>query len=392
MFEVQRSDDVPAAVVLARMEAARNQLTAAKSVGDAKQVADGAAAIVEWLRRQSQVGLEIVNDAQLLKLQAEKRMGEFLRQPGAVKTNPGSHKASYTENTKPPAYSDLGLKRASAQQFRAVADVPDQQLQEMAEKATKAGRELTRKSVLKAAAKARPRRPDPKPQPKPAEMTDLLNVITTGDARELAKLIPDESVTLCFTDPVYERIEDYEWLAKECERVLVPGGSLIAQCGNMRRFEAECAMRRSALTYTDLLAEVYPYALCPIFPLRIQIGWKPYLWFTKGSRLERDGDWVMNRVHSKGKHAAAAAKSILEWGDSEDFSGGVLEKLCRPGEIIWDPFTGSGTVPVVAKRMGLPFIAFEIDAARAEEARNRVTDTPRNEVVTQPALWGGVTE
>ena len=32
-----------------------------------------------------------------------------------------------------------------------------------------------------------------------------LNTIITGDARELAKAIPDESVDLIFTDPVYDR-------------------------------------------------------------------------------------------------------------------------------------------------------------------------------------------
>jgi DNA modification methylase len=33
--------------------------------------------------------------------------------------------------------------------------------------------------------------------------------IYTGDARELSRAIPDESVDLIFTDPVYDRIEDY---------------------------------------------------------------------------------------------------------------------------------------------------------------------------------------
>ena len=40
-----------------------------------------------------------------------------------------------------------------------------------------------------------------------------LDRIITGDARELAKAIPDESVDLIFTDPVYDRIDDYRWLA-----------------------------------------------------------------------------------------------------------------------------------------------------------------------------------
>jgi hypothetical protein len=38
------------------------------------------------------------------------------------------------------------------------------------------------------------------------------NGIYCGDARELAKAIPDESVDLIFTDPIYDRIDDYRWL------------------------------------------------------------------------------------------------------------------------------------------------------------------------------------
>lgn len=362
--------------ILQRMEAARTQLEAAKTIGDAKQVADAAAAVCEWLRRQRDVGLEIVNDGMLLQLQAERRMGEFLRRPGAVKTTGGPER-SYSEDTvSPPTYTNLGIKRVAAQQYRQVAEVPAETLEDLAEKATRRGQPFTRKSVLKVAQRLRP-----KPPPASAEETTegpvaRGSVILTGDARELAKQLPDASVAVCFCDPVYKNVADYEWLARECERVLIPGGNLVAQCGNMGRFDCEVAMRRSGLQYVDLLAEVYPYALCPLFPLRVQIGWKPYLWFSKGPRL---GEWMMNRVHAGGKHCAETSKELHPWGDSEQFAAGVLEKLCRPGELVWDPFTGSGTVPAVAKRLGLPFIAFEIDADAAELARQRVAGTLKAE-------------
>lgn len=53
------------------------------------------------------------------------------------------------------------------------------------------------------------------------------NGIYTGDARELAKAIPDESVDLIFTDPVYDRIEDYAWLAETAARVLKPDSACL---------------------------------------------------------------------------------------------------------------------------------------------------------------------
>jgi len=209
----------------------------------------------------------------------------------------------------------------------------------------------------------------------------------------------DHSIAVCFADPVYENIADYEWLARECERVLIPGGSVIAQVGNVRRFEAECAMRASGLSWVDLLVEVYPFALCPLHHIRVQVGFKPYLWLSNGPRADMKGrnliaptytgdnsGWLMNRVHAKGKRSSDASKDLHEWGDAEDFACGLLERLCAPGDVVWDPFAGSGLVPVVAKRLGLPFVASEIDPAKAQAGRDRLCDVRRRETVTQGAL------
>ena len=54
-----------------------------------------------------------------------------------------------------------------------------------------------------------------------------LNQIITGDSRLLAQSIPDESVDMIFTDPVYENIEDYAWLAETAARILKPNRALV---------------------------------------------------------------------------------------------------------------------------------------------------------------------
>lgn len=55
----------------------------------------------------------------------------------------------------------------------------------------------------------------------------MLNKIMVGDARKLSAAIPDESVDLVFTDPVYDRIDDYKWLAREAKRVLKPNSAAL---------------------------------------------------------------------------------------------------------------------------------------------------------------------
>jgi DNA modification methylase len=361
----------PEEKAVALMSAARQQLAQAVTVNDAKRVADYAAGLCEVLRRQAEVGLEIVNDGLLLRLQAEGRMGEFLRPDGPVKTTPGRISCQ-ADTICPLTYRELGLDRKAAQRYREVATVPADLLRQLAAEATQRKQELTREAVLKAAKKLRPPAPkhDHEPPPAaPAIPAHFANQIITGDARQLAAQLPDGSVSLCFCDPIYANTDDYEWLARECERVLRPGGSVIAQVGNTHRYDAETAMRASGLTWVDLLAEVYPFAICRLFKAKTFCGWKPYLWFSLGPRTS---PWVMNRLAVGGKTYADPAKEIHPWGDSEQFAAGTIGKLCGPGEVVWDPFTGSGTVPLVCKQLGLPFVAFEIDPDAAAAARDRI--------------------
>jgi DNA modification methylase len=54
----------------------------------------------------------------------------------------------------------------------------------------------------------------------------------------------------------------------------------------------------------------------------------------------------------------------------------ILERIIRlstaPGDLVLDPFAGSGTTPAVAKRLGRPCIAFEKDPGYAATANARV--------------------
>jgi hypothetical protein len=139
------------AQVVAQIEVARDALARARSFGQVKQVADGAAAIVEWLRRQQSVSLEVSNDARLLGLEAERRMGEFLKQPGAVAGDGRPKKPSGSLTVSPPTLNELGLNREAARVYRQVATVPVETMRDLAQKATAAGQELTQAAVLKAA-------------------------------------------------------------------------------------------------------------------------------------------------------------------------------------------------------------------------------------------------
>ena len=64
-----------------------------------------------------------------------------------------------------------------------------------------------------------------------------LNTVIQGDSRELAKSIPDESVDLIFTDPVYENIDDYAWLSETAQRILKPNSACLVFCANRKLYK-----------------------------------------------------------------------------------------------------------------------------------------------------------
>jgi DNA modification methylase len=202
------------------------------------------------------------------------------------------------------------------------------------------------------------------------------NAIVTGDARELARRIPDESVDLIFTDPIYWEVEDYGWLAGLAARVLRDGGSVVAQAGIEYRFEAETAMRQiEGLTPRPLLAEVFPGATFQMWKHRTFAGWKPYIWLTKGRNLR----WVFDRFHGGGTN-----KGHHQWQDSERFYVEYIHRFTDEGGIVLEPFTGSGTTPAVCSYLRRNYIAFEIDPVTAERARERVQNTQPPLFVPEP--------
>lgn len=193
----------------------------------------------------------------------------------------------------------------------------------------------------------------------------LENGIYTGDARELAKAIPDESVDLIFCDPVYQNIDDYRWLAETAARVLRNGGNCIVQIAHEYMPLVLEAMM-PALSWVWPLAERLDGANARIWGKRIFVAYKPWLWFSKNSRM---GKWVRDLGQS------AYSKRYHRWGDGTGFMFPYIRALCSRAEIVLDPFTGGGTVPAVCKRLGRKYLAFEIDPDVAEAARERVRMT-----------------
>ena len=205
-----------------------------------------------------------------------------------------------------------------------------------------------------------------------------LNRIYTGDAKELALAIPDNSIDLIFTDPVYDRIDDYRWLAETAARVLKDDKACLAFCGIGYLPETLLAMSIQGLSYRWrlLIRPVYSKE----FHGRLCVMTQECLWYEKGCSHLRRSLFEYNYSTHKGFYDVDGAN----WGKGLDTLLRYVEVFTEPDAIILDPFTGSGTVPAVCKMLGRNYLAFEIDPATAELARERVANTQPPLFVCEP--------
>mgnify|MGYP001562333045 CR=1 FL=1 len=197
------------------------------------------------------------------------------------------------------------------------------------------------------------------------------NTVVTGDCRQLVGALPDASVDLILCDPVYNEVWQYAWLVVVGERLLRPCGSIIAECGSIHRFAAECAMHEAAqgtrLIHRPILNELFTGGFTYIHMHRTHRACNHMLWFEAdgirpGRGCPRTAFW------------GSKDKSRHVWGDGERSFAQLVEWFTQPGDTVLDPFAGGATVPAVCRARGRNVIGFEINPESACAGRARMRD------------------
>jgi len=192
-----------------------------------------------------------------------------------------------------------------------------------------------------------------------------LDNVYCGDSFELMDGIPDNSIDLILTDPIYWNFDDYKRLAIHAGRILKDGGAVLAQVGEKFWFDAEVAFRsESKLDHLPPVIEVYYFSTRAFHmgPTKISSGYVPYVFAMNGLRKVT----VMDRFFGK------RDKTYHKWGDGTTFSKQYVDVLTPEDGIVFDPFCGGGTVAAAAKMMNRSFLAFDIDPLAVESTNRRL--------------------
>lgn len=200
--------------------------------------------------------------------------------------------------------------------------------------------------------------------------------IQTGKAQALVRALPAASVDLIFTDPVYDDLDAYLWLAYTAERVLKPGGAVLVWYATKRLPDVLAAML-PPLCYRWQLVEIQTFSGIKAGTSIVSSRHNDCLWLELAPNASRAYTriWDVSTVSKRERPDVPLPRNDFAWSKHPNTVLRWLTAFTQPGDLVLDPFTGHGTVPALCKALGRRCIAYEIDLQRAEAARRRVAET-----------------
>ena len=188
--------------------------------------------------------------------------------------------------------------------------------------------------------------------------------------QDLIAQVEPGSIDLILTDPPYgqDALSCYDELGRLGAHALAPNGSMLVMVGQMHLFEVLQTLREH-LHYRWTLAYVVKSGGSPIVPTihaRINSWWKPILWLTRpGYAGDVHGDVIDSGPKTKLNH---------EWEQDVAGMGRMVELFSLPGQLVADPFVGSGTTGIAALRLERRFVGCDTDGDTVNLARVRLAD------------------
>lgn len=252
-------------------------------------------------------------------------------------------------------------------------------------------------------------------------LSSFLDRVICGDNCETLAAMPAESVDLVVTSPPYDDLRTYgghswdfygvAWLLK---RVLKPGGVIVWVVNDQTKDGSETGtsmeqalhFRRIGMNLHDTMVWHKSNAM-PLNDPRYEPAWeymfvvskgRPIKWNPlrdkskyggtrqAGSQIEADGSrhrkskygqaineekvrqnvwpYIVGSGRSDGAHPAAFPESL---------ASDHIQSWSNPGDVVLDPFAGSGTTLKAAKELGRRFVGIEINPAYVDICQRRIS-------------------
>jgi len=212
---------------------------------------------------------------------------------------------------------------------------------------------------------AREQRSSPETIPITMTVNDGVD-IRCGDFTHVLADIENESVSLILTDPPYSIDHMHLWgkLSDFCDEKLKPGGMLLAYSGQFYLPDVMAALGKH-LEYVWTISVVGRGPKTLVHARRIYSKWKPILVYCKPP-FKRDA-WIDDLFQGEGPE-----KSEHSWQQALSEALHFVETFSASGDIVVDPFLGSGTNAVACVRLGRAFIGCDIEQIAVQKSIDRI--------------------
>lgn len=267
---------------------------------------------------------------------------------------------------------------------------------------------------------------------------DFANRIIRGDCEEILKEFPDNSIDLIFTSPPYAdqrqrtyggvKPDDYvSWFipkAAQFFRVLKPTGTFILNIkervvdGERHIYVIELIlkMREQGWLWTEEFIWHKKNSYPGKWPNRFRDNWERLLQFNKQKKFNMYqeavavpvGDWAKDRLanlsetdksRDESKVGSGFGKNVSNWLGRDkvyptnviymatecanrshsatfpvDLPAWFIKLFTKEGDVVLDPFVGSGTTALAAIQLGRKHVGIDINEEYVQLARKRITE------------------
>jgi site-specific DNA-methyltransferase (adenine-specific) len=192
--------------------------------------------------------------------------------------------------------------------------------------------------------------------------------LRVGDLETALADVPSGTVQLILTEPPYvvDQRDCYSKLSRLAARLLRDEGMLLAYAGQyyLPRILNDLGTQLSYhWTFTILHSGPKGW----VNARHIQAAWKPVVAFTKRGHTCRPV-WTEDVIRGDGPE-----KSLHEWQQGEGEIATLIQRFTEPGEMVLDPFLGSGTTAAAAVKLGRRFIGCDINPAAVALTQERLS-------------------
>lgn len=196
--------------------------------------------------------------------------------------------------------------------------------------------------------------------------------LRVGDLREAWDDIPDGSIDAIVTDPPYDGdgVPLYVDLARLAARVLRPGRLAAIYCGHLHLDQEMRLLEEGGLTYTWHGVNLLPGQHTRVRVRMMNGHHRSVLLFSAGPYVPRK--WIHDVVVADDGPGGPEARPLHPWQQAVGPVVHWVHMTSEPGELIFDPFLGSGTTAVAAIGAGRRFLGGDIEAGNVATTRERI--------------------